>query len=653
MTRGIVYGLIACICLIYPAYGQLNSATEQCGMSKKHLFASAGKTTVLSAEEDLYDVQYVKFDISLTDQSTAISGSVLTRAKVLANNLSQYAFELDTTLTIDSVKINGLPGAILNSGVLHKVILPVSQLQNTVFTAQVYYHGIPPAGNAIFTNGLNNDTASGTRVTFTMSEPYTANQWWPCKQSLQDKIDSADIWVTVPENLKAGSNGLLRSVTPMSGNRSRYEWKTHYPIDYYLLSASVASYIDYSYYTTIPGTTDSMLIQNYVYSNPTVLPFYKPQIDSVGLMIQYLSELFGPYPFYKEKYGHCITPLFGGMEHQTMTTLRDFGALLVVHELGHQWFGDHVTCATWQDIWLNEGFASYIEYLFVNHFYGVDRAAAHMQGFHNRVLAPDAQWGSVYVDDTTSANRIFDGKLSYAKGAAVIHSLRFLFNNDSLFFSFLKAYQQKFAFGTATTAAFQSLAEQWLGQDLSVFFYQWIYRQGYPVYSASWNKVYDKVFIQLNQSSVIPQSIDLYKTPIELKLLSPQGDTTVRVYNDNASQLYTFSWSKPMNGIVIDPNNWILNRDAGVKRDYELGLDGFASNTLTAFPNPSFENWHLLGLSPGSSIMLTDISGRILWTGYSNLSFLTIPGGQLSSGIYILHILRGSKGLAAIKLVKQ
>eukprot|EP01030_Chromulinospumella_sphaerica_P015185 gene15185-14982_t len=160
----------------------------------------------------------------------------------------------------------------------------------------------------------------------------------------------------------------------MSGGRNRYEWKHRYPIDYYLVSASVARYVDYSFKMHLEGSADSMLIQNYVYDNPLTLPFFKNVIDSTGILVNYFSSIYGRYPFWKEKYGHCMAPLSGGMEHQTMTTLGYFQGWLVVHELGHQWFGDNVTCGTWRDIVMNEGFASYSEYLYYDKFYSHARA---------------------------------------------------------------------------------------------------------------------------------------------------------------------------------------------------------------------------------------------------------------------------------------
>jgi len=155
--------------------------------------------------------------------------------------------------------------------------------------------------------------------------------------------------------LKAGSNGVLTAVTRTDATHLRYEWKERYPIDYYLISASVAPYVDYSYYVHFTGSYDSMLVQNYIYPNVLSSTYYKHVIDSTGMMIDYFSTLYSRYPFWKEKYGHCMAPLSGGMEHQTMTTIGYFSPTVVAHELSHQWFGDNATCATWSDIMMNEG----------------------------------------------------------------------------------------------------------------------------------------------------------------------------------------------------------------------------------------------------------------------------------------------------------
>ncbi|MEI8280119.1 MAG: M1 family aminopeptidase [Bacteroidota bacterium] len=636
------------------------SAGNLCAASKQKFFRSMAKTTVLSPDENNYDVKYVKLDLNLTNQSTAINGNVTTKAIVIAASMPQYVFELNSLLTIDSAKINGQILPVTNAVDTHTVVLPTALALNTPFTAQVFYHGTPTSGTLSATTGINNLTSPswGAQATFTLSEPYEAKDWWPCKQSLMDRIDSADIWITVPASipgLKAGSNGILQRVTTLGTGDFRYEWKEKNQIDYYLISAAVAPYVDYSFYVHFPGNPDSLLVQNYVYNNPATLPNFKSVIDSTALMLQYLSTVYGTYPFMNEKYGHCMGPLSGGMEHQTMTTLGFFEGTLVVHELGHQWFGDHVTCGTWKDIWLNEGFASYTEYLYVDTFWGPTSGYNYMKNFHTQNLPPNPATGSVYVDDTTSESRIFDSRLSYAKGASTVHTLRFVINNDSAFFPLLQAYQQNFAAtGFATTDDFKVFSEAYLGASLDTFFNQWVYGQGYPIYTASWNQTGTSVMVKLNQTSAVPTSVPLFITPIEIKLRSTTGDTVVRVVNDQTSQIYSFNWDRSMTTMVIDPNDWILDLEGTITHDPSLVSVGQISKpNITVQPNPATHTWSLQHVPYGTSLQLTDISGRVLWE-MENVeqSTVNIPAAQLSAGLYLLQTISGMQKYT-MKLVKQ
>lgn len=626
-----------------------------CSAGKRYLSQSNNqKPTIASPEEDKYDVKHVFINVALSSTSVAIQGNVTTTALVVAPLLQTYVFELDTQLAIDSILINGQLTSFSNNGYVRTAIIPIAVPNGSLFSAQVYYHGNPVAGNGYFKAGLNNavDGEWGYRSTYTLSEPYMAYQWWPCKQSLKDKIDSADIWIGVSnhENAKAGSNGILDKVTQVA-TFSIYQWKTKYPIAYYLLSAAVGRYRDYSYKVKLPGVTDSLLVQNYIYDSPEVLNKYKNGIDSTALMLQYFSELFGTYPFYKEKYGHCLVPLPGGMEHQTMTTLGDFGTDLVSHELAHQWWGDHVTCATWKDIWLNEGFATYGAYLFTERF-RPQAAGKHLQDIHNVVLRDTIKSGSVYVDDTNTY-RVFDGRLSYNKAAAVIHTLRFVAGNDSLFFALLKKYQQDFAFKTATTKDFQLLAEQVLGKNLSVFFEQWIYKQGYPVYESEWTQLFNTVYIKLKQTNALQGSATFFETPLEIKLLSPEGDTTVTVYHDLNTQLFKLKCSRKITEIVIDPNNWLLNEWKSNVWKPEIAINEVISTDIVVYPNPSNEDWFVTGLEKACILILTDEAGHVLWRGSNeNVYGMRIPGSKYARGAYNLVVRKGNIQIQSFKLIK-
>ena len=520
------------------SYGQESPTRNHCSWkANKH----SQRTTVADPAEDNYDVKYLKFNLSMTNASTTLSGDVTTVAKVVSSTLPAYVFELDPAYTIDSVLINGTVHTFTSSGVVRNVAISPSLPMGSMFTTQVFYNGTY-GGGASFFSGISNMVSPswGTHVTSTLSESYDANQWWPCKQSLRDKIDSVDMWITVADSLKAGSNGVLQAITPIDTAHSRYEWKERNPIDYYLISAAVAPYVDYSYYAHFTGSTDSVLVQNYVYNNPATLPHFKSIIDSTGLMIDYFSTLYGRYPFWQEKYGHCMAPISGGMEHQTMTTLGYFEGTLVAHELGHQWFGDNVTCGSWADIFMNEGFASYTEDLFIDHF------RSHAQMISDIVLkqtdVKSYDTGTVFVDDTVNQNRVFDDRLTYEKGASLLHMLRSVINNDSEFFQVYKTYQQQLKDSTGTILDFRNETKNVLGLvvngiNIDSFFNQWAYLQGFPIYDITWNQSGSDVYVNLVQTTAVPSSVSLFTLPVDIQLHSATGDTIIRIVNNQSTQL--------------------------------------------------------------------------------------------------------------------
>lgn len=654
MLQKLIY-LILISCWSWPALAQTGTGTYSCSHQKRlEDDRGAAQPLVADIREEDYDVTYVKLDLSLDNLSPQVEGSVYTRAIVRYAPFSVYVFELVESYTIDSLLLNGVRIPVSGTGSLRVATLPAALPAGSLFEAQVWYHGQPVAGSGFFSAGIRSQVSDDWKqsVTYTLSEPYFARDWWPVKQSLQDKIDSSDVWITVPAALKAGSNGRLEQVSLLPGGRRRFEWKSRYPIDYYLISLAVGPYADYSYYMHFDGSNDSMLVQNYIYDDTAALREFKPGMDATADMIRYFSGLFGRYPFWKEKYGHCTAPLGGGMEHQTMTTLINFNTSLVAHELGHQWFGDHVTCASWADIWLNEGMASYLDYLFRTHQQGPAEGLEIMRAWHEQVRSEPG--GSVYCTDTTVTSRIFSNRLSYAKGAAIAHTLRYVFDNDTLFFGMLRQYQEQYAFGTANTEQLKAVAAAALGRNLDTFFAQWIYGEGFPVYQVRWNQAGNQVFVHLEQSTSTPASVALFRTPLDIKLYSPSGDTVVRIDNRQAAETFAFIWDRPTDMVTLDPEYHVLQRTDSIRRDHSLlSAGGFDTTLFLVYPNPSADFWMLEGIPADCALDLYDISGRRLWQGSNGRdNAIRIDNRTLSKGMYFLRA-QADKEKRTLKLLKK
>jgi aminopeptidase N len=578
-----------------------------------------------------YDVRYVHLDLELERSSNAVAGTVSTTAMAL-QPLNQYIVELHSNLSISNVSINGQGVPYQRNGNVVTATLPNSVPQGQTFMASITYAGTPPNGG--FFNGLSNGSSPswGNQVTWSLSQPYSARDWWPVKQSLTDKIDSCRIWISTSNQNKAGSNGLLESITPLSNNRHRYEWVHRHPIDYYLLSVSVSTYVEYAI-TAYPVNSPPVYILNYIYDNPGTLPNFQADIDETVDMMEEFSELFGPYPFADEKYGHCMAPFSGGMEHQTMTTQGFFNRDLTAHELGHQWFGDHVTCSYWREIWLNEGFASYSEYLFREQIQN-GNALGWMNATHTNVMSSPG--GSVNVPDTTDVSRMFSGRLTYDKGAAILHTMRSIINNDSLFFSGLRLYLQTYGGSTASVPQFKALMENHSGLNFSDFFQEWYYGEGFPTFSIEYLHLNDTLWLSVSQTTSVPTSVPFFHVPLELRVQRPSGDTVVRMNLTQPTSTAIVPCTGSLTGLVIDPNQWLINQDGSITMNGSLSMTEWKS-AFQPYPNPTTDRLWLTGLEENLPYTILDASGRARQKGLWNTA-QGITTKTLSSGVYFLQI---------------
>ncbi|MDO7852162.1 M1 family aminopeptidase [Hymenobacter convexus] len=580
---------------------------------------------------DRYDVKYYKLDLALENNSLNVAGSVWMRVRVGAQALDSLAFELykapagspagAATLLIDSVVVNGRrsPG-IRRAGFDATAALAQPAAANSLTDARIYYHGTAPSGNsAAIGNGLSTrdsvhlDTYRGAptfayNLTWSLSEPFSAHEWFPCKQVLTDKADSSDVWVTTTLPNKVGSNGVLVRTVPLPNNKVRYEWKSRHPIDYYLISVSVAPYLEYVT-TAHPAGSPAVPIVSYVY-NQNYLNYWQANIAQTAGFIENYSALVGLYPFANEKYGHTTAPIYGGMEHQTMTTEDGFEFTLNAHELFHQWFGDNVTCASWEHIWLNESFASYGEYLSLQAFRPND-ARIWMDFAHNIALQNQ---GTIYVADTTNVGRIFDYYLTYKKGAGVVHMLRYLLNDDVKFFRALRTYQTQYGGSTARTADLQRIFEAEAGRPLGYFFQQWFTGSGYPTFNVTWNQGGSSLVLRVNETVSQPTSTPFFDTDVDYRLTFANGTTqTVRLHQTTATQTFALSVGGTVTAITVDPNQWILDAPGPtpVRDNALLAARAASATALSVYPNPCHDQL-LLPATAAATAEVRDATGRLV-----------------------------------------
>ncbi|GEO07921.1 M1 family aminopeptidase [Segetibacter aerophilus] len=603
-------------------------------IAKNSGFGLNGADFFQNNKMNFYDVKYLKIDITVQPKSKFITANC--SYKVLVSQaLDTFAIEFKQNMELDSVYLNNTKAAFTRANDHIYVPLQPVATAGTLLNLSFYYKGNVAAG---FFAGTD---ANGLDYSASLSEAFQAREWFPAKQLLNDKIDSTDIWITTGSAFKSGSNGLLKTVIDLPGNLKQYRWSCRYPLSYYMPSVAVGNYLEYNNYAKPASIApDSILVQNLVYNSVPYFNQVKPQLDKTPRFIEKFSELFGIYPFYREKYGHSQADIGGGMEHATMTTIKNFEEQLVAHELAHQWFGDNVTCASWNDIWVNESFATYSQYLAVEYLPALfpTTAAKTMADFHSNAMSSPA--GSVYVPPADSYNegRIFSYRLTYAKGATALHNLRFEMQNDTLFFNTLKRYQQQFANSFATTADFKAVAEQVSGKNLTNFFNQKIYGEGYPIYDVTYLKHgNDSLVLQVHQTTSAPATTPFFSGLMEYKILSAQGDTTIRLNQTAPDQTFSIFYPKKPNGVIVDPNNWVLDGVGTIKEG--VSTQPTSNDFITVFPNPVKDNISIrLPVNRYSLIRVIDVNGRLL-------ANYTIPAGttlfkqnlHLPTGIYFLY----------------
>jgi len=590
-----------------------------------------------------YDVKYNRFEWTVDPSVFWISGKVTTYFNTTQSSVSQITFDMYSGLVVDSIKYHGTDLVYNLSSNTLTVNLPSALPNNTLDSIRVIYHGAP--GYSGFGSFIQ-DTHNGTPVIWTLSEPFGAKDWWPCKNTLVDKIDSIDVIVTCPQAYRTGSNGVLVSDVINGVNRTCH-WKHRHAIPAYLVAIAVTNYSYYSNYVHIG--LDSIQVLNYVY--PEDLAVAQTQTPGVITSMTFYNNKFIPYPFKNEKYGHAQFGWGGGMEHQTMTFLVNFDYGLMAHELAHQWFGDYITCSGWENIWINEGFATYLTGLnYENGLGGITWSDWKTSTVNEIISQPN---GSVFCTDTTDVNRIFDWRLSYCKGAYLLHMLRWVVG-DSNFFHGMQNYLNDplLANAYASTAQYKAHMEAASGMNLTGFFDDWYTGQGFPIYDIQCLKYPGNNFtITINQTQSDP-SVNFFEMPVPLKFSDSVNDTTIVFNNTSSGQVFNCNPGFNATTVLFDPELHICSSNNVLTVDIK---EPEVENNFSVSPNPTYDkvfvNYKNLQIK---QIEIMDISGKSTIV-ESNIPLnnptLTIDLSKYAEGTYFIKALVGN-GYLLRKVVK-
>lgn len=615
---------------------QYKPGYHQCKIHRQD-FHSKFKSTadIGSTHTANYDIVYHRIKWELDPAVQYISGVVTSYFKATKDNVSSVSFDLHDELTVDSITYLNSKLNFTHSQHIITVTLSKELNSSEVDSLTIYYQGSPTtSGFGSFETSTHSST--NDPVLWTLSEPYGAMEWWPCKQTLQDKIDSLDIFIETDAIYKAGSNGKLMAEEVNVDKKTTW-WRHRHPIATYLVSLAVTNYEAFSDYAKL-NETDSVEILNYVY--PEKRSEWEIDAKYTVDVMQLLSELFIDYPYKDEKYGHAQFSWGGGMEHQTMSSMFNLSQGLVVHELAHQWFGDHVTCASWQDIWVNEGFAVFCEGLAVQNLHSAFDWNTWKKNEMDQVLSR-GRTGSVYVDDTTNIGRIFSGTLTYTKGGLILHMLRYQIGDESFFFGIndMLTHQStsgKFATGDDVKAFLESAADT----TLDWFFDAWYYGEGYPEYTFKIKeRTNDSIKFIISQSTTHP-SVDFFPMHVPVQL-SGNMDTIIKVHHTENEQEFAIKTGFLVTSLTFDPEREILAPHPANIIDSSL-RPADEDNPVIIAPNPVSDVLRIsvLNSSEVEKIALTDMSGRVVYLEdyKNNIGIIEVPVINLSSGQYILRI---------------
>ena len=618
---------------VFAQHENLCKAVDEIAAGERNSFQRSHSINRSQASSN-FQVTYYRFFWDVDPAVRYIKGTVTTHF-ITTSSSNTISFDLASQLTVDSVYFHGSKISFSRPTDLLQINFPGNIPSGQKDSVTIFYQGVPP--NTAF-GSFRQFTHYGAPALWTLSEPYGSRDWWPCRNGVDDKADSIDIIISCPNQYRASSNGMLINETDNGLTRTAF-YKHRYPIASYLVAFAVTNYVVLNHSVQLGAVNLPMI----TYCYPESENAFRQNTPKVLQQLSLFHEYFGAYPFINEKYGHTEFSWSGGMEHQTNSFIFSPEVNLMAHELAHQWFGDKITCGSWRDIWLNEGFATYLSYFYFeksdpgNHI-------PRMKSLNGAITgSPD---GSVWVDDTTNVARIFNSRLTYNKGAYLLHMLRWVLG-DTLFFRGIRQYvsDPKLAYGFARTDDLKRNLEQVSGKDLTEFFNDWFFSQGHPSYTVRWNQDNNnKAIVIVSQTTSHPSS-NYFEMPLALKFKKGSKEQTIVVNNTKNNEFFTAEIGFKADTVLIDPDYRILSRNNVSINEVALAIP-VTDFEIKVFPVPTSLNTVTLSVtnpvSEKMGLRLYSTTGQLVWQQQVNtpgpVELIQINISKLSAGVYLLRI---------------
>ncbi|MBN1356582.1 hypothetical protein JXA40_10015 [bacterium] len=515
-----------------------------------------------------YSAEHYALSLELTfpaeSQEGALFGSVTIDGISLSDDLDRIALDfLDVeTVEIFTIHLDGSTADHQFENHEIAITVPVPKMQGELFQVIVEYR----------IEGLKHfQFRPRGEERYAFNSMVANSRWFPCLHDPRDKA-TYEFTITVPSGKTAVANGLLQSIIDNGDRTETYRWVESDPMATYLATINVADYEVYRH------DYNGMPVVYYIVGEKMAAAQYDFAHDHD--ILDFFTSAFGPYPF--DKLGLADVPLGGAMENQDMIS---FGTNLITgdrtyedtfaHEISHMWWGDSVTLTGCFDVWLNEGFASYCEALWEEHFYG--------QEAYDAVMA--AHRDKYFSEDETHRYSIYDPEVvwsatTYKKAAWVLHMLRWVLG-ESDFWALLPDYYDRFKYGHATTDDFQAVCEDHYGSSLEWFFQEWIYDQGYPEFELAYRIVKDGEYLQMHVKQVQQDAPAVFVMPVEIEWTGTGGQTCSEiVWIDESEELFRFEIVEDLNTVAFDPREKILKKVEWTAWTAETGVKLWMPGTM-------------------------------------------------------------------------